>query len=41
MPVQRAVPYRYAPMTDINMQLKSLSGAVYGAVFGEGITIKE
>ena len=41
MNIQRRVPFKYAEKTDIQFQIKSLSGTNLCGVFGEGITIKE
>lgn len=41
MGIMRQAPFKYDEKTDIEMQLKSLSGSVYGSIFAEGILIKE
>jgi hypothetical protein len=41
MNIQRRVPFKYAENTDIQFQIKSLSGTNLCGVFGEGILIKE
>jgi hypothetical protein len=41
MNIQRRVPFKYAEKTDIQFQIKSLSGTNLCGVFGEGIVIKE
>ena len=41
MNILRRIPFRYAEKTDIEFQIKSLSGTNLAGVFGEGIIIKE
>ena len=41
MNIQRRVPFKYSEKTDIEFQIRSLSGTNYCGVFGEGIEIKE
>ena len=41
MNIQRRVPFKYSEKTDIEFQIRSLSGTNYAGVFGEGIEIKE
>lgn len=41
MNIQRRIPFKYTEKTDIEFQIKSLSGTNYCGVFGEGIEIKE
>lgn len=41
MNILRQVPFRYDEKTDIQFQIKSLSGTNLAGVFGEGIVIKE
>jgi hypothetical protein len=40
MSITRVTPYQYAQKTDINLELKSLSGSVYGSIFAEGVLVK-
>ena len=41
MNILRRVPFKYTEKTDIQFQIRSLSGTNLAGVFGEGITIKE
>ena len=41
MNIQRRVPFKYSEKTDIQFQIKSLSGTNLCGVFGEGVVIKE
>lgn len=41
MNIQRRVPFKYTEKTDVEFQIKSLSGTNYCGVFGEAIEIKE
>ena len=41
MNIQRRVPFKYSEKTDIQFQIRSLSGTNLCGVFGEGIEIKE
>ena len=41
MNIKRDFPFRYEEKTDIQLQVRTLSGTSYAGVFGEGITIKE
>ena len=41
MNILRRIPFRYDEKTDIQFQIKSLSGTNLAGVFGEGIVIKE
>lgn len=41
MQILRQAPFKYDQKTDVKMQLKSLSGSVYGSIFAEGILIKD
>jgi len=41
MNIQRRVPFKYSEKTDIEFQIRSLSGTNLCGVFGEGIEIKE
>ena len=41
MNIKRDFPFRYEEKTDIQLQVRTLSGTTYAGVFGEGITIKE
>jgi len=40
MQILRQTPFKYDEKTDIEMQLRSLSGATFGSVFAEGILVK-
>lgn len=40
MNIQRQLPFKYDEKTDIEMQLRSLSGSTFGSVFAEGILLK-
>lgn len=40
MNIVRRIPFKYDEKTDIKMQLKSLSGSVFGSIFAEGILVK-
>jgi hypothetical protein len=40
MKILRQTPFKYDEKTDIEMQLRSLSGSTYGSVFAEGILVK-
>ena len=39
MNIQRRFPFRYEEKTDIQLQVRTLSGTTYAGVFGEGIVI--
>lgn len=41
MNIKRDFPFRYEEKTDIELQVKTLSGTTYAGVFGEGIVINE
>ena len=41
MNIKRDFPFRYEEKTDIQLQVRTLSGTTYAGVFGEGILIKE
>ena len=41
MNIQRRFPFKYGEKTDIEFQIRSLSGTNYCGVFGEGIQIKD
>ena len=41
MNILRRIPFRYDEKTDIQFQIKSLSGTNLAGVFGEGVVIKE
>lgn len=41
MNIKRDFPFKYEEKTDIQLQVRTLSGTTYAGVFGEGITIKE
>jgi hypothetical protein len=41
MNIKRDFPFRYEEKTDIQLQVRTLSGTTYAGVFGEGIEIKE
>jgi len=41
MNIKRDFPFRYEGKTDIQLQVKTLSGTTYAGVFGEGIVVKE
>ena len=41
MNIQRKLPFKYDEKTDIEMQLRSLSGSVFGSIFAEGILLNE
>ena len=41
MNIKRDFPFRYEEKTDIQLQVKTLSGTTYAGVFGEGIVVKE
>lgn len=41
MNIIRRAPFKYDEKTDIEMQLRSLSGSTFGSVFAEGILIDE
>jgi hypothetical protein len=41
MNILRRIPFKYDEKTDIELQIKSLSGTNLAGVFGEGIVIKE
>lgn len=41
MNIKRDFPFKYSEKTDIEFQIRSLSGTNYCGVFGEGILIKE
>lgn len=40
MNIVRRLPFKYDQETDIKLQLKSLSGSVFGSIFAEGILLK-
>ena len=40
MQILRQTPFKYDEKTDIEMQLRSLSGSTFGSVFAEGILVK-
>ena len=40
MNIVRVLPFKYDEKTDIEMQLRSLSGSVFGSVFAEGVLVK-
>lgn len=40
MNITRQAPFKYDEKTDIEMQLRSLSGSTFGSVFAEGILVK-
>lgn len=41
MSIMRQAPFKYDEKTDIEMQLRSLSGSTFGSVFAEGILVKQ
>ena len=41
MNILRVYPFKYDEKSDIKLQLKSLSGSVFGSIFAEGALIKE
>jgi len=41
MNIVRQAPFKYDEKTDIEMQLRSLSGSTFGSVFAEGILVKQ
>lgn len=41
MNIKRDFPFKYSEKTDIQLQVRTLSGTSYAGVFGEGIVIKE
>lgn len=41
MSIIRQAPFKYDEKTDIAMQLRSLSGSVFGSVFAEGILVRQ
>ena len=41
MNIQRRFPFKYDEKSDIEFQIKTLSGSTYAGVFGEGVIIKE
>ena len=41
MNIKRDFPFKYAEKTDIQLQVRTLSGTSYAGVFGEGILVKE
>jgi len=41
MNIKRDFPFKYDEKTDIQLQVRTLSGTTYAGVFGEGIEIKE
>lgn len=41
MNILRVHPFKYDQKTDVLMQLKSLSGSVFGSIFAEGILVRE
>lgn len=40
MNIVRQAPFKYDEKTDIEMQLRSLSGSTFGSIFAEGILVK-
>ena len=40
MQILRQTPFKYDEKTDIEMQLRSLSGSTFGSIFAEGILVK-
>lgn len=40
MNIQRRFPFKYDEKSDIELQIRTLSGSTYAGVFGEGIVIK-
>lgn len=40
MSIMRQAPFKYDEKTDIQMQLRSLSGSTFGSVFAEGILVQ-
>src|SRR5210317_239464 len=41
MKILRQTPFKYDEKTDIEMQLRSLSGSTFGSVFAEGILVQQ
>ena len=41
MSIIRQAPFKYDEKTDIEMQLRSLSGSTFGSIFAEGILVKQ
>ena len=41
MNIMRQAPFKYDEKTDIEMQLRSLSGSTFGSVFAEGILVQQ
>lgn len=41
MNIMRQAPFKYDGKTDIEMQLRSLSGSTFGSVFAEGILVED
>lgn len=40
MQILRQTPFKYDEKTDVEMQLRSLSGSTFGSIFAEGILVK-
>jgi hypothetical protein len=41
MNIVRRLPFKYGEKTDIALQLRSLSGSVFGSIFAEGLLVEE
>jgi len=41
MNIVRRLPFKYDEKTDIALQLRSLSGSVFGSIFAEGLLVEE
>ena len=41
MSIMRQAPFKYDEKTDIEMQLRSLSGSTFGSIFAEGILVRQ
>ena len=41
MSIMRQAPFKYDEKTDIEMQLRSLSGSTFGSIFAEGILVQQ
>jgi hypothetical protein len=41
MNIVRRLPFKYGEKTDIAIQLRSLSGSVFGSIFAEGLLVEE
>ena len=41
MNIQRRFPFKYTEKSDIELQIRTLSGTTYAGVFGEGILVKD